>query len=67
MEGPVGPQGPAGPYPTTLPAGQTLVGTFAIEFTANGAGGRGTSAIAFPIPLNAGTASYIGTWAVTQQ
>ena len=36
---------------TTLESGQTLKGTYAIDFPAAGAGQEGTSAISFPIPL----------------
>src|SRR5436190_861375 len=50
--GAMGPTGATGPYPTTLPAGQTLTGTFAIEFNAAAASGRGISAVSFPIPLS---------------
>jgi hypothetical protein len=52
--GPVGPQGATGatgPYPTTLPSGQTLRGSFSVEFTAAAVNSRGASAISFPIPL----------------
>jgi hypothetical protein len=52
-QGPQGPQGEVGPYPTTLPDGQTLRGAFAIDFNVANAGSPATAAISFPIPLPA--------------
>jgi Collagen triple helix repeat (20 copies) len=52
-EGKAGIQGEPGPLLSTLPSGKTLTGVYAIEYTASGAGGTGTSAISFAFPLSA--------------
>jgi Collagen triple helix repeat (20 copies) len=62
--GPSGAQGatgPAGPFPDPLTSGKTLRGSYSIDFTAAGAGSRGTSPIMFGFTLSAvPTANLIG-------
>lgn len=53
LQGPQGILGPAGPFPTTLPVGATITGTFAVA--GGNAGGTGSdwgyATISFPYPL----------------
>lgn len=54
--GAAGATGAPGPFPATLPAGKTLVGTFGLGNVAAAAGGAGSQAltsISFPYPLAA--------------
>jgi hypothetical protein len=59
-QGAQGPQGPAGPLTTTLPAGQTLRGTFSVRGKATAANDEIQQGISFDFTLNsAPTVNYV--------
>jgi hypothetical protein len=59
VQGVQGVQGPPGPFPATLPAGKTVVGTYDMEGTAAAADGLVTSAISYIYRAPGQTAVFV--------
>jgi len=58
-EGPQGPTGEPGPFPSVLPSGKTVVGAFDASIVASAGGQSVTSQVSYPFPAPGQEAIYV--------